>query len=1076
MGIDTKSCPECYAPIAPAMLRCRECGYVLPKDEKSEKAVPNSNSRIMKAPDLNAGALSLDDMLSMAEDVEDSPQLDDFVIAQSSGNSTPKNAAMDVDLSDLEMSSSIQSSPLVKSPHATPPSNAPPTNNDTSGPTASGPYTGDQGTNHTENPSEQSGRIRRRSSGIHSQPSPAQNDSSNGSSGTRKRRRTRGDSKNEISQNAAFRKAVMAALKLSKPKIEKEESKDQKKLVKRIPKLQSQLEKHVGDDKKLAIDATRDLLDEIGQSQHEDAIPVLAEFLKDKRPSISEFAAKSLGKTRIPESLQPLLYRLSEVPVDHSAPYISAIGELGDRRAIHPLVVYGNENPQMSRRTIDAIVSIGKAGVPGLIELAESDDPAKVLAAVNALGQIKDKRALDVVAHVLKSEIATLRCHAAESLGVMADPKAVKPLIAALNDKDSNVRANVTAALAKLPDERCVAPLVKALRDSDTQVQIFAAQALGDCGDAKAAAPLMKLLDQNDPNLLMAACESLGKLGDKKAVPRICEFLVLPEPGDDTSIIIKALETLRRLRSPAAVAPLLEMLPATEPIIRQRTIEALGQTKDKSVAETLEHVLSEDKSEDVRAAAAKALGELGDPESVPALEESLQDTFNIRVKAVIALGAIKHESAVPTLTSLLRDQLPEIRYHAASSLAEIGHQKSSHQIEPLAADESTMVSRGALKALKKLGDERSEKEIVKAAKKRVGSTKSAPTASFHFDPREFLPESLLQILWPDDAKTRIIAAVSMLVVLCLTGFGALWLFTEPSISIPRAKVACLAFSPDGKMIAAGRTRGLLEIWHADPAKNEWPYDQIPINLGNITSVAFVSDNTILASLNNDLYVIEDGSPRLLTSFPVRLADVTLTADRKKAAIFDDDGGVAIYDTQSLQGVGAIGLPKGVITSRGVGPTGELVIGGQADGKVSVFDLTGKEVKTFQTGKGAVTAVAFSTDKKSVYAGKAGGETHIFDFETGERVYAGAPKLNGTGNVTAFGVPQSGKELIVSCRRVVSLNLESNEFSELPGTSVINFGVSSDGKWLALSIDEETYIELIELGAKKSVAKLDIPLE
>lgn len=1025
---------------------------LLPKKSESAK------TGVVKAPNINEGALSLDDMLSMADDIDNaSAELDDFVIGSSAAGSSDSQKSPIQDLSGLNTTSSIQSSPLVNQPLKTDR-----TNTGSSSANAS-PRNGEQ------DESKRSGRIRRRSSGVNKAPELDKDSSGNS---TNRRRRRRSQSNAESDSNAEFRKAVKLALKKASQKLDNDEA-DLKKAAKKIPKLEKILEKNAGDDTKPAIDATRNALNELGETRHASAIPIITQFIQDKRPSISEFAVKSLGKTKQPDALEPILNRLSAIPPESSAPYISAAGELGDRRAVHPLIIFGLENPQMSRRITDALVSIGAAGVPGLIEIADKDDAGEVLSAIIALGQIKDKRGLDSIVRILKSDMATLRCHAAEALGEMADSKSIKHLITALEDPDPNVRANVAAALAKVPDERCVAPLVKALNDSNQQVQIYAATALGDCGDPKASTPLMKILDKDDPNLLIAACESLGKLGVKKAVPRICEFLVLPEEGDDTTILVKALDTLRKLRTADAVPPLLEILPAQDPLIRQRAIEALGQAGDKSVAETLEQILAEDKSEDVRAAAAKALGELGDPESIAALEESLHDTFNIRVKSVIALGAIKNESAVPTLTSLLRDQLPEIRYHAALSLADIGHTKSIHQIEPLAADSSTMVSRGALKALKKLGDERQEKDILKAAKKRVGGAKSGGR-SITFDPRDFLPESIMLILWPDDPRQRTITYSSIGGVAVVLLVAAYFLFAPPANSLPRGSTSCLAFSPDSKFIAAGRSKGRLEIWAADPSRKTRPMDSIDVALGTITSVAYTDDKTVWATLNNDLYVVENGTPTLLTSFQERVSELRTSQDRSRIAVFDDGGGVAIYDTQQKQGVGAVGLPKGVVTARGISPDGKFVIGGQADGKVTIFDLKGAEVKSFQTESNPVRAVAMSPDGKQLYAGMDNSKLYVFNVESGEVIFSKAPEFGGKGPVVDIVLSADGKELVMNCRLVVAFNVEKHEFTKLPGSSVVGFSVSPDGTYAALMIDEESFIELVDLKSKKTLAELNVP--
>lgn len=71
-----------------------------------------------------------------------------------------------------------------------------------------------------------------------------------------------------------------------------------------------------------------------------------------------------------------------------------------------------------------------------------------------------------------------LRRQAAQALGEIKDPRAVEPLIAALKDEDSKVRMNTARALGEIKDPRAVRPLMVALKDQHSaEVRVRAAQA-----------------------------------------------------------------------------------------------------------------------------------------------------------------------------------------------------------------------------------------------------------------------------------------------------------------------------------------------------------------------------------------------------------------------------------------------------------------------------------------------------------------------------------------------------------------------------------------------------------------------
>lgn len=71
------------------------------------------------------------------------------------------------------------------------------------------------------------------------------------------------------------------------------------------------------------------------------------------------------------------------------------------------------------------------------------------------------------------------REEAAEALGEIRDPRAVDPLIAALNDRNPEVREEAAEALGKIGDPRAVEPLTGLLGDPRREVREKAEKALG---------------------------------------------------------------------------------------------------------------------------------------------------------------------------------------------------------------------------------------------------------------------------------------------------------------------------------------------------------------------------------------------------------------------------------------------------------------------------------------------------------------------------------------------------------------------------------------------------------------------
>lgn len=165
--------------------------------------------------------------------------------------------------------------------------------------------------------------------------------------------------------------------------------------------------------------------------------------------------------------------RHSDPGVRHEA--AKALGELGDARAAEPLIAAAGEGvggrfatPWASM----ALMQLGEAAVDPLIAALSHDVAALRAGAARVLG--------------------TFALQEPERIARASDA-----LAAALRDEDENVREAALYALGEIGDERAVVPLIEMLHHSDTPVRETAARKLGKSGDPRAVVPLVELL--SDP-------------------------------------------------------------------------------------------------------------------------------------------------------------------------------------------------------------------------------------------------------------------------------------------------------------------------------------------------------------------------------------------------------------------------------------------------------------------------------------------------------------------------------------------------------------------------------------------------
>lgn len=163
-----------------------------------------------------------------------------------------------------------------------------------------------------------------------------------------------------------------------------------------------------------------------------------------------------------------------------------------------------------------------RGDVQGLIKaLNYEKDKTVCRDAALALGQIGDERAVEPLIDALKEGDRLMRRTAALALGEIGDERAVETLTDALKDSDKEARQAGAEALGKIGDSRVVEPLIEALKDKS--LDEVAARALGQVGDERAVEPLVAILEpwtfyrSSEEDLLkkvrVDAARALGKIG-----------------------------------------------------------------------------------------------------------------------------------------------------------------------------------------------------------------------------------------------------------------------------------------------------------------------------------------------------------------------------------------------------------------------------------------------------------------------------------------------------------------------------------------------------------------------------------
>jgi HEAT repeat protein len=128
----------------------------------------------------------------------------------------------------------------------------------------------------------------------------------------------------------------------------------------------------------------------------------------------------------------------------------------------------------IAKQEADELAKIGTPVVEKLIAALKDDDWGVRKMAADALGKIKDKRAVEPLIGTLSDCNALVRHQAVWSLGEIGDNQAVEPLIAALKDPFFLAKWSAISALAKIKDTRATEPLIDCLKSDNMLIALYA--------------------------------------------------------------------------------------------------------------------------------------------------------------------------------------------------------------------------------------------------------------------------------------------------------------------------------------------------------------------------------------------------------------------------------------------------------------------------------------------------------------------------------------------------------------------------------------------------------------------------
>jgi HEAT repeat protein len=220
-------------------------------------------------------------------------------------------------------------------------------------------------------------------------------------------------------------------------------------------------------------------------------------------------------------------------------------------------------------------------------------------------------------------------------------------------------------------------------------------------------------LNNPDPGIRASSIIALGKTEDKNAAVHLTR--ILKNKNEIDWLRGCAAIALSRIPGEESIPPLIEALQDENLLVSRAAILALGDLKYQPAIPYLEEILQSQDKKELHAAAITILGTISGREAAQVLLQALENPDNrVKRNAALALGELHIEKAVIPLMNLMKEDDECLRAIAASSLGLIGDKQAVEALIIALSDISENVRTIAASSLGYLGDSKSIPLLEKA--------------------------------------------------------------------------------------------------------------------------------------------------------------------------------------------------------------------------------------------------------------------------------------------------------------------------------------------------------------------------
>jgi HEAT repeat protein len=344
----------------------------------------------------------------------------------------------------------------------------------------------------------------------------------------------------------------------------------------------------------------------LGIIKGDTVVEPLANALRDDgRATVRQSAAWALGEAKGDDAIPPLVTALrkdKQGAVRQEAAI--ALGKIKGLKVVDPLVdALKNDKYETTRFEAAKALREIQAGDKGLVDVVKKglgsfDDGYEVQSVqdevIGALVKDNNIPTAEFALDALKSaDDEWVRWKLVHVIGASAKKVGVDAMVEELKHPSYVVRRRAAESLGGFKERRVVEPLIAILENMDEMKSIRAAAAvsLGALKDERASMSLLTALSDANAEVRLQAAVALGKLRDTKAIPRLSE--IVEDPLEPDTVRDAAVAALGNIGNIAAEAVLIRALDVRIGDISKNAVVALGQLKSEAAVPELIAILED---------------------------------------------------------------------------------------------------------------------------------------------------------------------------------------------------------------------------------------------------------------------------------------------------------------------------------------------------------------------------------------------------------------------------------------------------------------------------------------------------